>query len=173
MPTLPNPKHEAFVQGLLKGLSADAAYQAAGYKPHRGNASRMRTDESIVRRLEELQKTVTEKVVKAVQIDRAWVLERLMLNAQICMGEKKIRVTKVKEGQTTEVEMTARDANAANAALKLLGQIPEVALFADEDGKSDVNVTINNAPQPTGPDHLAEVANRFKLHCIDGGKKAG
>jgi hypothetical protein len=40
MPVLPNNKHELFAQGLAKGLSADAAYQAAGYKRDRGNAAR-------------------------------------------------------------------------------------------------------------------------------------
>jgi hypothetical protein len=30
MPILPNNRHELFAQGLAKGLSADAAYQAAG-----------------------------------------------------------------------------------------------------------------------------------------------
>jgi hypothetical protein len=41
MPILPNHKHELFAQGLAKGLSADAAYQAAGYKRDRGNAARL------------------------------------------------------------------------------------------------------------------------------------
>jgi hypothetical protein len=41
MPVLPNNKHELFAQGLAKGLSADAAYQAAGYKRDRGNAARL------------------------------------------------------------------------------------------------------------------------------------
>lgn len=56
MPALPNHKHELFAQGLASGLSAAAAYQAAGYKANRGNATRMKADESIMKRVAELQK---------------------------------------------------------------------------------------------------------------------
>jgi hypothetical protein len=39
MSALKNPRHERFAQALAKGMSADAAYKAVGYKPHRGNAA--------------------------------------------------------------------------------------------------------------------------------------
>lgn len=174
MPVLSNPKHEAFVQGLLKGLTADAAYEAAGYKPNRFNASRLKTSENVKRRLEELQKTVTEAVVKAAIVDREWVLEALLRNARICMGDEKVKISRVKEGAVTELEVTMRDAAQANAALKLLGQISEVGLFKEAQADQNVtNININNAPQPTGEDHLEEVAKRFGLRVIDGGRKAG
>jgi hypothetical protein len=32
MPALKNPRHEAFAQGLARGMSASAAYVEAGYK---------------------------------------------------------------------------------------------------------------------------------------------
>ena len=35
---LKNTRHELFAQALAGGKTGDAAYQAAGYKPHRGNA---------------------------------------------------------------------------------------------------------------------------------------
>jgi len=40
----------------MQGLSADAAYKAAGYKPNRGNAIRMKANESIAKRVEELKR---------------------------------------------------------------------------------------------------------------------
>jgi hypothetical protein len=61
--SLPNNKHELFAQGLAKGLSADAAYQAAGYKPHRGNAARLRANEIIQRRVDEILGNAAEKEV--------------------------------------------------------------------------------------------------------------
>jgi hypothetical protein len=67
MPALLNPKHELFAQGLAKGLSADAAYQAAGYKKNRGNATRMKADESILRRLAELQSKAEAKVLLTLE----------------------------------------------------------------------------------------------------------
>lgn len=175
MPALGNPKHERFVQGLLQGLSADAAYEAAGYKPHRGNASRMRADENIQKRLEELQKTVEKRVVEAVKIDRQWVIETLLRNTRICMGDEKVTLQKAdKEGNVKTVEATMRDAAQANAALKLLGQIPEVGLFKEE-GTGDVNV--NNTfltPQPLPAAGIAELTNRFGAKIVEfsGAKKA-
>jgi phage terminase small subunit len=72
MPVLPNNKHELFAQGLAKGLSADAAYQAAGYKPHRGNAARLRANEIIQRRTAEILGKAAEKA----EVNKAWVMAR-------------------------------------------------------------------------------------------------
>jgi hypothetical protein len=48
-PSLPLPlvRHEAFAQAVAKGMTADAAYSAAGYKPNRHNAARLNTIEHI------------------------------------------------------------------------------------------------------------------------------
>lgn len=54
MAVLSNPKHEQFAQGLAKGLTADEAYVAAGFKESRGNASRLRSNENISKRVEEI-----------------------------------------------------------------------------------------------------------------------
>lgn len=160
MPALKNQKHEAFAHALLKGMSADAAYEAAGYKPHRGNASRLRTDESIERRLKELQETVAEQVIKAVAIDRQWIIETLLRNARICMGDEKVKIARVKDGTVTEFEVTARDAAQANAALKLLGQIPEVAIWSEAQAPQ-VNVNVTTMPQAPDTDRIAEICKRF------------
>lgn len=61
MPVLRNSRHEAFAQALAKGKSADEAYQDAGFKPHRGNASRLSANESIEKRVEEIKTRVAEK----------------------------------------------------------------------------------------------------------------
>jgi hypothetical protein len=55
MPPLNNARHEAFVRGLLENLSADEAFVKAGFKRNRGNASRLKSNENISRRLSELQ----------------------------------------------------------------------------------------------------------------------
>lgn len=171
MPVLSNPKHEAFAHAIFKGMTAEAAYIEAGYKPNRGNATRMKQNESILKRVEELQVRVAEKAV----IDRLWVINALIENAEIALGRRKTKITRVdkESGARVDVEVTDRDASAANNALKLLGQIPEVALFSEPTTQNDVTVNITNAPQPTGQDHLAELASRFRPRIIDGGKKAG
>jgi hypothetical protein len=55
MPILTNPKHEAFAQGLARGLSAAAAYVEAGYKANRHNAAALAREKHIRTRVTELQ----------------------------------------------------------------------------------------------------------------------
>ena len=70
---LSNPRHEAFAQALAKGLTADAAYAEAGYRPNRGNAVRLKANESVQRRVAEL----VAAGAKAAEIDIARVLTEL------------------------------------------------------------------------------------------------
>ena len=55
MAPLNNARHEAFCRALFEGKSADEAFVIAGYKRNRGNASRLKANESVSRRLAELQ----------------------------------------------------------------------------------------------------------------------
>lgn len=55
MPALDNPKHERFAQALAKGKTADEAYVFAGYAENRGNATRLKANESVLKRVAELQ----------------------------------------------------------------------------------------------------------------------
>lgn len=61
MPVLKNPRHEAFAQLRAKGKSSDDAYEAAGYKPNRGNAARLNAKESVRARISELQSAGAER----------------------------------------------------------------------------------------------------------------
>jgi phage terminase small subunit len=58
---LKNAKHEAFAQGLAKGLSASDAYVAAGYRESRSAASRLSTNVNIEARVAELVHKGAEK----------------------------------------------------------------------------------------------------------------
>lgn len=61
MPVLKNPKHERFAQALAKGETADEAYVTAGYTENRGNAARLKANEGVLKRVEEIQKRVSER----------------------------------------------------------------------------------------------------------------
>lgn len=52
-PSVPftNQRWEAFVQGLVEGLTGDEAYRRAGYKPNTDNAARLKSNERIKGRL--------------------------------------------------------------------------------------------------------------------------
>ena len=54
MPILSNSKHERFAQALAQGASASAAFVSAGYAKNDGNASRLRGNEKVSARVEEL-----------------------------------------------------------------------------------------------------------------------
>jgi hypothetical protein len=51
---LKNVKRELFAQGLAKGMNVDQAYTAAGFKPGRANASRLKQHPEVQARLSEL-----------------------------------------------------------------------------------------------------------------------
>lgn len=61
MPVLPNQRHEAFAQAIAKGKSADEAYQLAGYAENRGNAARLKANERIRKRVEDILGRVADK----------------------------------------------------------------------------------------------------------------
>lgn len=77
MPALKNAKHEAFAQGLLKGLSADEAYAQAGYKANRGNAATLKANQSISDRVAELQNGAAEKA-EWTAADRLRILSEIV-----------------------------------------------------------------------------------------------
>lgn len=54
MGALVNQRHERFAQSLAKGMTADAAYVAAGFKANPGNCIRLKGNESVQERVTEL-----------------------------------------------------------------------------------------------------------------------
>ena len=52
---LKNPRHEAFAQYLYEGLTAENAYERAGYKPNRHNAAALGREQHILTRVADLQ----------------------------------------------------------------------------------------------------------------------
>jgi hypothetical protein len=54
-------KKEKFAQLVASGVSFSAAYSQAGYKPNRGNATRMKANESIQARVSFLQKNTANR----------------------------------------------------------------------------------------------------------------
>lgn len=61
MAVLKNRRHELFCQGIVQGKPADRAYVDAGYKPGRNNASRLRANENVKRRIAELQQVALQE----------------------------------------------------------------------------------------------------------------
>jgi phage terminase small subunit len=73
MGEIQNPRYERFAQELATGKTADAAYEGAGYRKHRGNAARLSANERIKNRVREIQAVGAERAAVTVQslIDEA------------------------------------------------------------------------------------------------------
>jgi phage terminase small subunit len=91
---LKNTRHEKFAQALAAGETADAAYTLAGFKPNRGNATRLKLNESIFDRVQEIKGAVAEKIVEKVAIDAAWVLQKAAELHTKALEEKQLSVAK-------------------------------------------------------------------------------
>jgi hypothetical protein len=157
MPILSNRKRELYCLERVKGRSMYEAYTLAGFNAkNRASAdscaSRMEKDPEILSRIEELRAKVLPSLNKHLELqaekavlDRGWVLERLMKNARIAMGEETVKLTlrKLNKGgsddpETVTVEVTDRDAAAANKALELLGKTAELRMWVEQIERRDV-----------------------------------
>lgn len=116
MPVLENPRHEAFAQGLFNDLSADEAYVKAGFKRNRGNASRLKANESVAARVAELQALTAERAI----VDREWVMAKLVQNAK------------------------SDNLSASNKALELIGK--EIGMFVERSENINTNYNISDEP---------------------------
>lgn len=138
MPILADVRHERFAQEIVKGKTQGEAYIAAGYSAKSlavasAGATRLLKDAKIGARIQELREKAAEKAT----LDRAWVLQRLMRNAQIAMGDEflKLKIKKIDketgEPVVVEMEVSDRDGSVANKSLELLGKVPEISLFVE------------------------------------------
>jgi len=138
MPVLKHPKHERFAQELANGVPGTGAYILAGYKKDSGNAARLQQDDRIIQRVSEIlsereaiHAQSTAIAIEKTALTKEWVIEKLRKNALIALGEEKIKaaVFVKSSNEVRNVEITARDAGAANRALELLGK--EMGMFID------------------------------------------
>ena len=60
MPTLSDPRHEAFAQARAKGALLADAYESAGFVRHRGHPSRLALKDEVADRIAELRASQTE-----------------------------------------------------------------------------------------------------------------
>lgn len=72
MPILEDHRRERFAQGVAQGMSATEAYAAAGYKPHRQNASRLMANDDVKARVAEIQ----SRSVEGVNVTLEWLIEQ-------------------------------------------------------------------------------------------------
>ena len=146
------PKQEAFILAYLGTGNASEAYRRAYHASGMNAATVNREAHSLLEhpklapRLKDLRNRVTNEAVEQVVLSRAWVLDRLMRHAQVCLGEipLRLKIRKAHSADVMELETHQRDPSAANRALELLGR--EANLFT---GKKEVG-------KPGDFDHMAD-----------------
>jgi uncharacterized protein YcaQ len=126
MAALSNAKHEAFASALARGLTADAAYAEAGFKPNRGNAARLKANESIAARVADLQARAADTTVTSVQslISEGWsIISAAKLDKQHAAASQTLeRIAKLaglwvdKAETKNESTVTVRSAEEAERA---------------------------------------------------------
>jgi hypothetical protein len=93
---LKNGKWELFAQGIAKGLTADAAYKEAGYKPNRGNAASLKANQSVLDRVAVLQGSTADDIVDVRNYARTFAAQAFQVLVDV-MGDPKapapVRVT--------------------------------------------------------------------------------
>jgi hypothetical protein len=116
VPALRIPRQEKFVQALVAGMTAEAAYRSAGYRPNRSGPPRLKAEAEVRARIAEL----LAQGAAAAMLTRADILRKLLANA--------------------DAAYDARQYSAATGALKLLGQ--ELGMFVDR--RINVNRSLND-----------------------------
>lgn len=135
MATLDNPRHERFAQELAKGKTADEAYQLAGYAENRHNASRLKTNETVSVRVKELQQAAAEKA----GLSKAWVIERLMANAERAMQREAVL-----DEDGKPIGEYRYEGQVVNRALELLGK--EIGMFVERAETQNVTYVVSDEP---------------------------
>lgn len=133
-PPKPLPaKQEIFAQKKVQGLNNTQAAIAAGFseKCAATMGSRLYRNERVLNRIALLQERATERVIEKVAVDRAWILERLIQNAERAMQAE--AVTDREGNKTGEYRY---EGQVANRALELLGK--EHGMFVERIKVTDL-----------------------------------
>src|SRR5438045_6896667 len=99
MSLLKPDRHELFAQGLAKGLTQNAAYAEAGYKPNRGGASRLASNVNIINRVNELKQRGAIKIT----LSKQFVLEAAIDNLEKARGLRPVKVGPADEAKSVYV----------------------------------------------------------------------
>jgi phage terminase small subunit len=125
MPVLSNPRHERFCQYLAQGKTASEAYELAGYKPSRFNASHLADNPKVIERLQQITTEIAKVSTKITQV----TVESLIEQAQ----------------QVRASAMESKQLSAAVAAIKEVGVLSGVRVERKEVGAPGEFETMSDA----------------------------
>jgi hypothetical protein len=85
MPTLQNPRHEKFAAELAAGKCAAEAYERAGYVKNFGNCIRLKGNERVSARVDEILQEATKKIVQDIEYTRDTLLFEMEKARQLAL----------------------------------------------------------------------------------------
>ena len=160
MPALRNPRHERAAQARARGKTQTKAYEEAGYKPHKQNASRLMTNDDFGRRVAEIQHEEQERLI----LSKKALIDAVLENAEKALGRIPVKIGK--DGDLVYVYR----GDVANNAIRLAGleigmfnERKELKLVADFDKYSDTELV----------QLLAQEAQMLLLSDRSGGGEGG
>lgn len=125
MSALSDPRREKACQARASGKTQEASYTEGGYSYKPASATRFFRLPEIAARISEihtdrlrLEQRSTEIAAKKVAVDKEWVLQRLMYNAEQSLRGRPMRNGK---GEVIAGMFTQPNESAANRALELIG----------------------------------------------------
>ena len=132
-------KQQKFVELVLAGSNQSDAYRTAYNAKNMSEKSlwvtacKLRANSKVALRLREIQLRAAQKV----DLDRSWVIRKLMQNAEVCLADRTVKLILRKRGQpgqegnneTETIEVHRHNPDAANKALELLGK--EIGMFIE------------------------------------------
>jgi hypothetical protein len=128
MPVLDNQRWEVYAQKLAEGRSASESYVLAGFRANRGNAARLKANQSIIARVREIQQAAAQ----SAEINIESICRELDAAIHVAQGK----------GQANAM------VSAASLRAKLAG------LLVD---RSKIEVTaINATPMNASPDEILQ-----------------
>src|SRR5262249_14239735 len=100
MAPLRNQRAERFAQHLAQGKTADEAYTLAGYRPNRGNAARMKANESILKRVSQL---LSSSAVQTAEAEAAAAVQTLITRESLIADHRALAALAQEKGQLAVV----------------------------------------------------------------------
>jgi hypothetical protein len=154
---LPDRRRELFVRALFEGIDAQTAYELAGFRRPRGNATRMEKEPAIQARLNYLRRELDEADL------RRRVLRRNALRQQLTHILTQDRLSLFEEVEI--IKTVGRGRNTRTVTERRL-QMKPLADFTPEQ-RALVEGIEGDGTRPTMPSKLGALAQLTKLDGLD------
>jgi phage terminase small subunit len=154
---LSNPRYERFAQDLAAGIDINKAFEAAGFKPNKGNARALRAREEVAYRIKALLSAREARHEKSIQIavERTGISMGRVLEELAKIGFSDIR--KAVSWQGNEVTLTDSDQLDESTA----GAISEVR--KGKDGQVSIKLHDKRAALVDIGRHLGMFKDKLEL----------